>query len=148
MMNRSNIILCLLLLFLVSVATLLFIGCSTPGKNLAPQPGFNITFVNDTTEAAVYRLARIDHNYTYPNGMPHLGPVELAVGEVQPGTSNEVNQGYPPGIWSITWHSCCGATEDWEVYDEYVITPDTGTLVSILQDTDISPPVVDKSKGI
>jgi len=96
------------------IFSLLLFNCAT---------GFNITFHNDTEETAIYRLAWISHNFDY------IGPVEYAIGEVEPSEKSEVNQGYSAGLWSITWYDCRGERK-WKVYRELTIPEDVHQIIS------------------
>ena len=70
------------------------------GDDVLPKEpsGFNITFKNDSDRLMCYRLSWFDHGFDFS------GPVSMCGGELKPGKSNEVKQGYPAGMWGIEWY--------------------------------------------
>ena len=87
-------------LFIVLV---FIVGCGVNNlvTNSSSKQGFDITFTNNTKQLRCYRLLWFDHNFDN-----FYGPAAMCGGELQPGKSNEVKQGYPAGLWAIEWDDC------------------------------------------
>ena len=85
---------------LIIFLLLILIGCANHGMLIEEPDGFNITFKNDSDRLMCYRLTWFDHGFDFS------GPVSMCGGELKPGKSNEVKQGYPAGMWGIEWYDC------------------------------------------
>lgn len=95
-MRKTHIVFILFtMFFLLSCATI----------PTSDRIGFDITFKNNTNMLACYLLYWFDH------GFESQGPAAMCGGELQPGASNEVKNGYSPGTWAISWYDCRGG--DW-----------------------------------
>ena len=79
---------------------LIFICLSGCSSLQIQKTGFDITFHNDTSGLACYLLQWLSH------ALPQQGPASMCGGELKPGASNDVNNGYRPGLWVINWYSC------------------------------------------
>ena len=60
--------------------------------------GFFATFHNTSDQTLICRLAWVDHDFNYPL------PVEMMVGELDPGEKLRNSTAYGSGTWTIMWH--------------------------------------------